>query len=189
MNNNEIIPVGTIKIGKEIEKKDKCKFIWHSCIDCGKLRWVRLSVLKRGKCYHCVVCGNAKDKGGKPPRLTGKNHPNYRSGRYITKGKYKGYIMVYIPEDSFFRSMCGQRPYLPEHRLVMAKHLGRCLQSWEQVHHKNGIKTDNRIENLELTTNGQHHLSHHKGYVDGYQKGYNDAAKILWVLLRGINVK
>lgn len=66
----------------------------------------------------------------------------------------KGYVMVWIADDDPMCSMAYRTGYVPEHRLVMARQLGRPLTTAEHVHHINGVKGDNRRANLQLVTVG-----------------------------------
>lgn len=70
-----------------------------------------------------------------------------KGGRTITSC---GYVGMTIPSNHVFASMRNSLGYVPEHRLRMAEHLGRPLLKSESVHHKNGNRKDNRIENLQL---------------------------------------
>jgi hypothetical protein len=115
---------------------------------------------------------------------SGKLASGWKGGRCIDS---KGYISVLIFEHSH-----GRNKRIAEHRLVMEKYLGRHLNPNEIIHHKNGNRTDNRIENLKLSTRQKHQSSHVKEYYKKIKQIYQeneDLKKINLMLLVALLVK
>jgi hypothetical protein len=106
----------------------------RTCLICGKTFPFRTAFAKHQPGLYCSrSCSNKAEKPGRALPSSGARY------RYINSD---GYVRIYEPKSG------GYGPL--EHRAVMAEHLGRDLLPSETVHHINGVKDDNRIENLEL---------------------------------------
>lgn len=79
--------------------------------------------------------------------MRGSGHSMWKGGRFASGG---GYIQCWVAADDPVAEMRNVQGYVAEHRLVMARKLGRPLRRTETVHHINGDHKDNRIENLQL---------------------------------------
>lgn len=103
---------------------------------------IKISIAQRGRKHSKETCkkiGNAQ--------IGSKNH-SWKGGKHIN---YGGYIVIYKPEHPF-----ASGKYIMEHRVIMEQILGRYLEPFEIVHHRNGIKTDNRPENLQIVIRKAH---------------------------------
>jgi hypothetical protein len=114
----------------------------------------------------CEMCGNAFEVkvcrnltahfcSGKCKSLAAIGHKPYhfKGGRLV----HKGYAYV-LEKD---HPKADRDGYVPEHRLVMEKHLGRFLLPGEIVHHKNRNRGDNRLSNLGLFKSHSEHMRNH----------------------------
>lgn len=124
-----------VKYPKGVRRRGEVR----TCADenCGK-EFIAAAWLKTRFCGRS--CG-MRYAGSKQERKRGPENPNWKGGRTDWPG---GYIALRVDDGE------GGRTYKLEHRVVMEQHLGRPLDPKETVHHLNGIKHDNRIENLEL---------------------------------------
>jgi transposase-like protein len=88
----------------------------------------------------------------KPPRRSGENHHSWQGGRIV---RDDGYVRVRVTDDNRHLTDVTRSGYVLEHRLVMARKLGRPLLPSERPHHKNLIRDDNDPGNLELWLTSQ----------------------------------
>ena len=161
--------VGEIKSARELGKTDTYKYIWAACLNCGKERWV---LLRKGK-PQSIRCRSCKD----PSKISrGDNHHSWKGGRT----QENGYICIKLQPNDFYYPMTNQHGYVFEHRLVIAKKLGRYLLPYpiEIVHHKDGIKDHNYNDNLVLSSIRGHPLETKNSIKMAYNQGFQDGLKI-----------
>lgn len=100
---------------------------------------------------------------GHTPRKPHEEHHLWKGGRTIDPN---GYVYIFMPGHP--AATRGSGRYVAEHRLVMQEVLGRLLEPSEDVHHINGIKGDNRPDNLVVLTKVRH-SAHHRDTIEKMQ--------------------
>ena len=144
--------IGDIITGRKIGKAKSVPYIWVACRDCGKGHWARkdyANLVPEG-----ILCRDCHTK-----RLRDRARARtYPPGSKISSSR--GYVLVKLSPDDFFYPMADCRGFISEHRLVMAKHLKRHILPWEIIHHRNGSKTDNMLENLKLFSAQAPHVAY-----------------------------
>lgn len=116
--------------------------ILKRCSHCQSETWVRVPYVRQSLQQGTAskTCNRCSSSSNGCNQKLGINHHRWNGGKIIKNG----YVLV--------RNSCrgAKKKYVQEHRVVMESHLGRKLLPVETIHHKNGIRHDNRIENLEL---------------------------------------
>lgn len=153
---------GDLCRARDLGLSGRHRMIYARCERCKTPRWV-VQARPAGLCDACnrayVLTGQKRPHMGE--RQRGANNPNWHGGA-STGGN--GYLYMLVAPDDPLSSMSNREGYVMEHRLVMARALGRPLEKWERVHHINGDRLDNKIENLELWKLGHPSGVRHNDY-------------------------
>lgn len=98
-----------------------------------------------------VVCRQSNNARGRLGQKTGP-----QSKQYTTRFDKDGYLRMYAGKHPY----ANGRKEIQVHVMLMEVHIGRAITDLECVHHINEIKTDNRLENLELMSHAEHSRMH-----------------------------
>lgn len=109
---------------------------------------------RNGELIKCDLCGKEF--------YLGKYRLERSKKHFCSKECFNKYERPHTKENilSTYRMIIRNGERISEHRYIMEQHLGRKLERYEYVHHKNRNKHDNRIENLELMTPTTHNREH-----------------------------
>ena len=137
-----------------ISKKSPTNYVWLFRCDCGKETIKNRCSVVSGVAKSCgCLLLNYQDLRGQIPRkynrlsdeqvksITRKWNLSRKPTKCIS-----GYVRIFKPDHPF----SNKSGYILEHRLVMELNIGRYLLPSENIHHRNGVRDDNRLENLEL---------------------------------------
>lgn len=113
-----------------------------ACVDCGAPLVRAAKAAMRAKCDECRAAVRTRRSAARWQRERGSRKPR-TNAPWVNQA---GYVERYVPYSPYSRA----NGVVLEHRLVMSEHLGRALLPSETVHHRSGVRTDNRLENLQL---------------------------------------
>ncbi len=145
-------PKGKERQGKELP-----------CMLCGKLTYIPQYRIKDFKycsrtCVARAVLHNPENRAKAMDNHSGEKHWNWKGGKTTD---VHGYTIITIDKQQ-----------VKEHRYVMEQYLGYQLDPKEIVHHRNGDKTDNRIENLVVMSQAEH-MKEHNTLINKWSKHYD----------------
>jgi hypothetical protein len=146
--------IGQRENGHKIGYKSNTLHEYLSCPDCGKIRWIQVMKGKPRnlRCSSCAMKGDRHPYFGK----RGEETPAWKGGQYTS---HTGYVFIATPNHPS-RSYRG---YVKRSVLVLEQKLGRLMLPNADCHHINGIKDDDRPDNLEEVPHVGHSIYHDLG--------------------------
>jgi len=126
-----------------------------TCAECGKT--FKIFPCRKDKIIYCSLACRKLGKSKKMKHRIGILNPRFKGGRYKNAhGYWIRTLSSLSDEERQLAKKMVTRTTILEHRVIIAKEIGRPLTKKDIVHHKNEIKGDNRIENLELLSISAH---------------------------------